>query len=472
MSPSSRRTRPAAALALATLCALAGPAAAHAANAPLRFIGIGTDGKRTDQLRPTAVSNDGTEVLGAFGPYDVIRDVQSGVTHDILQPFDELRGASADLKRIVFTTRRSLVPADTNDAYDLYLWDRPSNTYALVSKDRAGASVITSITQRVEQVAISNLGTAVQFSVRDLDDQADPQIIPIYRYEASRSTTQKLGDVAGFTAGALSIGDNGTSLLVGDQVIAPTRTTTLASRPQNPVVTSPNGRFVAWQNYDGDAANGIDTTNGATASLAYPSILRDHGAWLAGIADDASTITLGATESFRRYAFGHVDRRGGLRQIGGDIPITELTSGSGAVLSRNEQFAVTPLVLAKLGSTPLPGTEPTAPSTALAFDYLAVNDFVCPRGSTGTPTKPTLGLSAYAQRSDLRLPVRATAKVWKDGSPTISNDMALSPGQTKELWVGLKGGYRIDATVTLADGTVLSGTKHLDSHDQWTCTGL
>jgi hypothetical protein len=415
-------------------------------------------------------------VLADFGGrYPVIRNVVTGVTSDILAPNDVVEGASADLSRIAFVTSDALVPADTNGVNDLYLWFRGSNTFALVSRDLVGNSLVsgTAGSAFFNDVAVSNLGTSVVFSLQQFAPGSLSNTSSTYRYDASRSYTVKISDNA---SSEKSIGDNGTVVVDSKNVIAPSGTYPLpaAIAPNTQVVTSPNGTFVAWPSDGGSKITGVDASNGAAGSIAIPSWLQSNGYTLEGIANDASYVTLSAVlVPHKTYAYAHLDRSGNLHQIGSDIPLTQATNPvfphNEAVLSSNEQFAITPLSLVKLGTLPLLGTEPTAPSKAVATDYFTLNDDNC-SGIGAPPSRPTVTLRDTAFGSDLSLPVSGTIKAYVDGSTVASNNSTIAPGQSKSLYVGLKGGYRVDVTVTLADGQTFSGSAHVAAHDATVCS--
>lgn len=473
-----------AALSAIAASALAAAPAAHAAN-QTRFIGIDTDGTRTARFQPAAVSNDGTEIIGqlneerAANTRLVIRDVAAGTTTPVLGPGDYIYGASGDLKRIVFSTTDRLSSGDTNDLDDVYLWDRPSNTFALVSRDQAGASLSETYGEHDTDVAISNRGTAIIFTHVEYrgDDAGNGLEYSQYRYEVPKMAIQQINAVGG--APAKSIGDDGTTIANVETVVSPSGTFPRQEGPRfTPLVTSPNGRFQAWVVSSGERIIGQDTTNGFHGTITPPSWLQvdptapaDPKYTLEGIADDGSSVTVsGILERYRRAAIGRIDRSGNVRQVGSDIP---LTSGStpGPILSKNEQFAATGLLLVKLGDLPLPGTEPTAPPSVKMRDYFVLADSSCPLFNlyTAPASKPRLILDADPQESDFRAPVKATVKVFKDGATRASNDMTLSPGQGKDLYVGTAGGFRIEGKVTLAGGQVIQGVEQIPAHGPVVC---
>ncbi len=461
------------------------PSAGLAAN-QARFIGVDTDGTRTDKLVPIAVADDGKTTLGVVFGWDrspnrhVIRDVVAQQTTEILGSGDFIWNASADLTRILFSTSRSYSPADDNGRDDLYVWDRPSDTFRFLSRDGAGKSLILGSHMQVGSAHLSANGNVAQFTVTGQYFEDDQMRFwnTQYAYDIAVDRITELSKRNG--ASAMSTGDDGrvavneAEVLVGDRRYP---------RPgaddgnNGSIVTSLDGGVVAWANGGrsseviGTKIVGVDTSNGNSGVINVPSWLQQNGYALERIENGASSVVVSATlEAGMRFAYARLDRAGNLRQIGEDIPMTDaqpaVGAGRVAVMSKNGKFSMTGLLLTKLGDAPLPGTEPNAPSEARLTDYLQFNDSICPFGMSFVPgpLKPTLRLKPAAQGSDLRKPTRATAKVFRTGATKPSNDMALSPGQKKDLWVGTQGGYRIDATVTLAGGEVLTGSETIASH--------
>lgn len=81
-----------------------------------------------------AISNDGSVVAwtGENGPY--VRDLTTGVTQHVHTNFDGQPSAlSGNGLFVAFPTGDNILPTDTNDADDTYVYDRVTQTYELAS---------------------------------------------------------------------------------------------------------------------------------------------------------------------------------------------------------------------------------------------------------------------------------------------------------------------------------------------------
>src|SRR4051812_32061569 len=80
-----------------------------------------------------AISADGRFVAFANGPNVYVRDRQDNVTELVGPGFQS--SISGDGRYVAFVSLDSLVPADTNSSYDVYVHDRDTDTTQLVSVD-------------------------------------------------------------------------------------------------------------------------------------------------------------------------------------------------------------------------------------------------------------------------------------------------------------------------------------------------
>ena len=207
--------RGAAAALIAAPLAFAGTAAA--ADAPLRHIGIGVDGKRTWQIAWFSSNDDATQVVGTIRPNDeytegkeqgvVVRDVVAGQTTLVVPAPATVVGASTDLQRLIFMTTTSYSPDDTNDLVDAYVLDRGTGAKTLLSAGADGKAIgdtsfadDASGLRILRGAAISDGGRLAQFDVVTREGEASgpaaggwistPACAPSCRPSAGSSTTR------------------------------------------------------------------------------------------------------------------------------------------------------------------------------------------------------------------------------------------------------------------------------------------
>ncbi len=130
--------------------------------------------------------------------------------------------------------------------------------------------------------------------------------------------------------------------------------------------------------------------------------------------------------------------------------------------------------LAQVGSTALPGTEPSGTSTAKVQDYVSVNDTACfiSYFNVTTWSRAYVTLSRNSVGLDPRVPARAHRASGQHREPaTVYNAFTLSAGALRELTIPRTGGWTVQSTVTFTDGSVLSGTQSIPVHPVPTCLG-
>lgn len=479
---SVRRAASAAPVALALGLAVL-PSSAGAADAPTRTIGIGVDGQRTSSLRPIAVANDGKEVLQYDFSNLYVRDVVAGTTRVVLASPGGVAGASTDLRTVLVDTWGSRVAADTDDEQDLYLWNRTTGAFTLVTGadvnlDRVGE-------QRnawADLPVLSGDGKVAQFGVTrylSANGVDGTWKYETWRYDASTGRATKRSDTRSVVTSRLD--DAGRVSLSYNGIRIDNRTLPLpydpAATTANPIASvSPDGSAVAFQGIDRKTLSVVNTASGVVRKVTLPTWLQTTPFSVIAPYNGGGSVLLQADlnrPEGKRSAYGRLDvGTGVLTQIGGDIPATNTTDAYSAI-APNLQFAANNLFLAQLGTTPLPGTEPGTPSNAKATDYFDIGDATCHTNIFGIRqwTRPWFTMRSGAQGADTRPPVKADVTVTVDKTGAVANRFSITPGKSRDLSVGRTGGWTVSARVTLTGGAVLDGKVTVPAHGAPTCSG-
>jgi hypothetical protein len=458
------------------------PAAASAADAPVRTIARDVAGGATTAFFPVAVSGDGREVIANLEFDMVVRDVEAGTTRKLVSARASAVSASTDLKVVLFSTEAGLVPSDTDGGPDLYVLDRATNGVTRVSDvPQAFTNGKPAQFGRLHEASLSGNGQVAQFRLALSGPNTDASGASIWSTEDS---LWRLDRAAGGgpvkvremptpnqssltiahtdAAGAVAITNEGATI-AGRTVSLPTGDD--PAQRSGTVAVSSDGRAVAVaSSTDRATVKLVSTATGAVTSIPMPSWLVDAGYQLL----NASTTGVLVSGRFTRAAgprdaIGFVSTRGSVTQVGGDILIYPSTTRP--VVSENLAFAANSLVLAQLGSRPLLGTEPPAATQPLST-WMTYQDVSCVDGPyTRTWTRASVTLPAERRGIDPRTPASATVKVYKTTSPsTVYNAFTMNAGTTRQLTVPQTGGWTYAATITFTDGTKASGTVDVAPH--------
>lgn len=467
-----RRARGAAVL---TASALLFPAAAaQAADAPLRTIGITPTGERTANFAPVAISPDGREVIQREYRRAYVRNVAAGTTTQLANDIGDV-SASSDTKLVAVVTSEPLVSADTDVRDDLYVINRAAgNAATLVSGPSLGLELDD--VQRnalVDDVLISGNGNLVTFTVSRAIAEAGGAINWRYeRWRYDRATGTSTKTATELRVRVQRLDDAGKVEITDTQVKVDGRAWPIPSTGGNfpEAWSSPDGTAVAFR--DGFSPSKfavLNTTTGAVRNVTAPSwitpnLLDVYAPTNAGgdFLVIGTTLTRPAGE---RYAVGRLQvSNAAVTQVGPDV---QITAGAQRTVSSNLAFAATNLHLAQLGTAPLPGTEPSLPGvTVKAWDYLDFGDATCTRAPFGgnTWTRPYVYAKKGAQGTDLRTPTKAVVKATMING-TVANYFTISAGASRELNTGRVGGYTLDATVSFSDGSTVTGSKVVPQHE-------
>ncbi len=487
-----------AAFAAVAIAAVA-PVSAHAATSPLRYVGIAVDGTRTWENNWLAISPGGTELVGTreLGPYAVLpsengvlsRDVVTGKTTELVPGPAGLDAASSDLQRLIFHTKASYSPKDTNTLRDFYVLDRATGTKTLLSADADGNAIGDQNDGYDEDgtpgrwfhsVAISGNGKVAQIAV--LQFLSTGGVDSDYTQRVSLETGARTDLPQAESAYATAMDDAGRIAVSGGHIFIDGVKRFEAPKGVEQLVISPGGTFAAGLSLYRDTVVGIDLQTGAIGSTPLPSYGDSYVPRVRHVADDGGSVilsdVLGQRSATPRLVFGRLDRNGALTQLGGDVPFTdwewlgEFQEDKRGGITADGAFAFTGLHVAQLGSKPLPGVEPAVPSTPQMSDYVFIGDAACIKWTPWAPwlprtySRPRATLAFKAQRTDLRHAVAFTGKVsrTKTGAVTTPN-LVLVPGTPVELpSIGYNGGFKVEGTVTLNDGTKLTGSSVVASH--------
>lgn len=482
--PATRRRRAAHLSALGLAAAALAPSVAAAADAQVRAIARDTTDRWTLGLRPVAISTDGREVLGEFGGSIVLRDIAAGRTTTLLATNSiglaggpTVLGASDDLRTILFQTRTSLSPADTDDAVDYYVLDRTTGATTLatgippVVSTGAAADVIT-----FSAPQISGDGRIVSFRARLLRNDPTFQTPTIdesalWRFNRTTGAVTKLVDASSDTA-YLTIVRSDTA---GRVAVSPQVAAVDGRKVSLPTIVGSTG--LAAVSADGStialAGRGVtlvNTTTGAQTNVALPSWLQSSyrllGVGNNGIGFLVST-RLQRAGIGTRDALGWVTRAGAVTQIGGDVRASDDVTG--LIATPNLAFAANGLFLAKIGSAALAGSDPTDPYPAApsAGSHVFVRDTSCYVDYFGvtTLTRASVRLDAKSHGFGSRVPASAAVRAFSTASPaTTYNAFTLAAGATRDLTVPRTGGWSYTVAVTFTDGSKDTFTGAVPSH--------
>lgn len=459
---------------------LALPAAAHGADAPLRTIGVGTDGKATTGFYPVAISADGTRVLGNLIDQPAVRDVTGGKWTLFGQKGDGAIGASLDLTKVLVYTGRRADPADTDNAADLYLFDRSTGTTKLITTP-AVLPEDPALYTTFGDAAISGDGGTVQFWTRRQAGTAPGKDVA-YRYDVRTGGTTVVADLgtegayllrshAIDNAGQVTV--NATGIYAGTRKVALPPNTS-ANRVADTWV-SPDGKTVVVRQVASQRLKFflVDVVTGAIRTVTVPSWLQGQAWDVLAVSNDGAGAVIGVVLNRGqgpRYVVGTITPAGSVTQIGGDIKVTDASRFS--AISQNLRFAATNLHLAQLGTAPLPGIEPGA--STLNTDplaYVSFTDVVCIRTLLGDAwIRARVTNAASPVGTDTRYLVKSDWVVYETTTKKVLNAFTLSgAGKGRDLTVPRTGGYTLTYKVTLSDGATLSGLSKVASHPTPTC---
>lgn len=470
----SRRACGAAALAVGALLA---PAAAQAADAPLRTIGVTPTGERTANYAPVAISPDGREVIQREYRRAYVRDVVAGTTTQLANDIGDV-AASSDTKIVAVVTSQSLVAADTDSSDDLYVINRAAgNTPTLVTGPALGLELNNvQLNALVDNVLVSGNGNVVRFGIsRAIAASAGGGTGWSYerwRYDRTTGATTKIATAADFRTSVKRLDDAGKVDITDTQVKVDGRTWPIPDtggfRPDAWI--APDASAVVFRHVSNEnKLTVLNTTTGAKRLVTAPSwinpyLLDVYAPTNAGgdFVVIGTTLTRPAGE---RYAVGRLQvSNAAVSQIGPDV---QITANAPRTVSANLAFAATNLHLAQLGTTPLPGTEPSLPGVSTkAWDYLDFGDATCTQAPFGgyNWTRPYVYAKKGAQGADLRTPTKATVKATMT-SGGVANHFTINAGASRELNTGRVGGYTLDAIITFSDGSTVSGAKVIPTHE-------
>ncbi|MDO9356939.1 MAG: hypothetical protein Q7T55_24795, partial [Solirubrobacteraceae bacterium] len=501
--PAALLRRTAGALLAASAVAACTTSPAMAATAPLRFVGIAPDGKRTYDQNWVAISADGSELVGeerrqteSYALNMLSRSVVTGKTTVIVPGVRNVDAVSADLQRIIFTTKTSFSAKDRNSEVDLYLLDRRANTKTLLSVGGDGSAIgLERSGGKPYYYAwpseISADGKVAMVSLNETDNGTPSGTRRTWLYDIDRASFRELPAAKdGYNS---NLDRAGRVAISADQIVVDGQAKGKVPEGTKARWTiSPNGKFAAAPTEFGDAVIGVDLENGQSVKIPLPYEPYNSGYFfrIAHVSDDGASLILSDVLDFdkgdERYVFGRLDQSGKLTRLGDDLPFTKDTWLGGQwsfakyaerapIITADGAFAFTGTHVAQLGSRPVPGTEPTVPSTPVGGDYLEFFDARCITRNltlwerltnTGKRDYSPISLSLYAPPvgTDLRPAAgfKGTIKRTSDGA---SKAISLTPGSYVEIpEAGYRGGFSFDGTVTLRDGTALKYSKVVGSH--------
>lgn len=478
MTTSSTRRGVRGAAAALTACALLAPSAAQAADAPLRTIGLTATGERTADYAPVAVSLDGREVIQRDYSRVYVRNVAAGTTSPLVTGADDV-SASNDTKIVAVVTNQPLVAADTDTEDDVYVINRAAgNAATLVTGPSLGLEIGGAQKNViVDSTLISGNGNVVRFGVSRAVEEAGGGVVWKYerwRFDRTTGVSTKYAAEAGALVNRLD--DAGQVEITETQVKVGGRTWPIPPSTYKPYAwIAPDGGSVVFRPLASEnKLTVLNTTTGATRLVTAPSWINPYALTIYAPTNAGGDFIVISTPVSRpageRVAIGRLQvSNAAITQTGGDVPVTV---DMRRAVSANLAFAATNLHLAQLGTTPLPGAEPSLPgSTAKAWDYLSFGDATCSKNLYGVNvwTRPYVHAKKGAQGTDLRTPARAVVKVTM-ANGIVANHFTINAGVSRDLNTGRIGGYTIDATVTFTDGSTLSGSNVIAAHPTPACT--
>lgn len=484
---------------LAAPLAFAGSAAA--ADAPLRSIGIGVDGKRTWQIAWFSSNDDATQVVGTIRPNDdftpgkeegvVARDVVAGQTTLLVPAPATLVAASADLQRLIFLTTTSYSPDDTNDLVDGYVLDRATGTKTLLTSGDDGKAIgdntypqELSDLRQFTRFAISSDGSKAQFGV--LDGLGDSSQVRTWRVDLDTGVHTALTPGNGIA----DVIDGAGRLVVRDGIFVDGKKIADVGDSWTDFTLSSNDRYLGFTRYGSGGLVIFDLQTGTKVEFPSPTYPGKAYPRVRRVADDGKSLILSdrfgsQNDRSLRIFYGRVSTDGTLTQLGGGVRHSTWGRNNGddegfeqGNVTQDGQFAITGLHIAQLGDKPLPGTEPTAPRAEVFSDYVTVSDAWCTTSSfPGIPIfgrwrAPSVTVANTPQRANEYPVVSFKGKVtWLFGFDAYSSLPIVEPGPTYPLRrLGYLGGWKLSGTITFEDGSTMSGSKTVPFHGLPGCT--
>lgn len=478
---------------LLTAAGLFAPVGASAADAPLRTIGVTPAGAATASQQPVAISPDGKLVLAndltSYGhPQPILRDVAAGTTTRLLADGDTPISASLDLSRFVYSTERKVSAKDVDATADLYVFDRASGQSTLISQDPVtGKLGDPADVEDFTDVLLTADGKAAVFQSTETTYNAVPggpvkEVNRWWRFDLTAGQLSQVSSWGNATPDWVrqhSVDDAGLVTVSTAGINVGTRTLPLPFDVASEVATvevSPDGSTVL---FDRPARNStltlVNTATGAVSTINLPTSVprASHPVWGALNGGAGAVLSYYVDRGAGpRTVVATVSRTGVVTQAGGDIKTTDASQLS--AVSRNLQFAATHLHLAQLGTTALPGGEPTPTGPAPdALKYVYVADTYCNKlFGISTWVRARATLVNLAIGTDTRLPKSSEWKVYDTVTKKVINAFTLAPGKSRDLTVPRTGGWSYDVKVTLSDNAVITGTGKVDPHPTPACMGV
>lgn len=488
-----RRLRSAVAVA-ATIAgaALAQAAPALAADAPVRTIARDTAGLATPNFQPMAVGNDGREVLATLDGNLVVRDVAAGTTKLLVAavggyPIAAYQ-ATPDLRFVLLRSTSGLVPADTDYGDDFYLLDRSTGKLSWVTRDltatMSDGQTATNYGLYDPQLSGDGRFVTLRLNLWRYATQATPEITEntYYRYDRTTDQIAKVrtmpesawyADVVHRDAAGAVLVTNAAAYVGKRAIVFPLPKLASGDAATATVAVSSDGSAIAVVNSkDKSKLSLITTATGAITTVTVPAGLVSNGYDLVNVQNGGGAAVIRdriKVSAGNRQRLGLIARDGTVTQTGGDVP-ADTSAGWSLVPSDNGAFGANAAYLAQLGSTPLPGAEPAQASQALSV-YMSYEDTHCAYTAYSVNNyRATVTLIAQPRGVDPRTPKSATVKVFKTGSPsTIYNQFSVNAGVRRELTVPQTGGWTYAATVTFTDGSTMTGSVDVPTHQKYPC---
>jgi hypothetical protein len=467
---------------LAAAVSAASPVAAYAADAPRRDYAFDTTNTSVAPTSAVKVAADGGEVLFNLSTGVYSRNIRTGVTTRVLADGNVAVGASDDLRTLLVRTAANVDPADKNNQYDLYLYQRSTGVATLASRTKTGGPATGGASPGHEYDSPADLlnpilsgdGTVVLFDAATISNAVVTAAVQ-RRFDAKTATitdiapAQSLSYYGSETNTTGTVAVNGAGIFVGTKKLPLPAGFNLAVSGSTRSAVSPDGSAVAIE--DGSPSGRlyvVQTSTGTSRSVALPAWLKAEGHQLLGLKNGGGTALFGTILARptvgSRYVLGTLDTTTGvLAQTGGDLLASYIDDLTPNLITQDWSFAVNESGLFQVGSTPIPASTAVTGAT----DYLGFTDATCVNFYGKQWTAASLTLHGVA---GALAPVRADVTVKSTVTGNVANQFVLTPAApTKSLAVGHNGGFVYTAKVLLANGATVIGSATVPVHATPAC---